>query len=422
MTVTREDRAWIDAAMQQIERQLFGLTEIVRLSLVCLVSDGHVLLEGNPGLGKTVLVKTLASSLGLDASRWGRIQFTPDLMPSDITGTLMPDPAVPGRLAFKPGPIFHWLVLADEINRATPKTQAAMLEAMAERQVTVLGETHPLTPQQSVGFEGRNVALRPPFMVLATQNPIDQEGTFDLPEAQADRFLMKLIVPHPKAQTLTAILRKDAGLLAGESEAANAATPHSQPAGTEPEALARLSRMAAGVRAISPLPAVQEHILAMVLGSNGQIDELPALGAERQARLAAFQQTFLRFGLGPRAATALMLSAKAYTGLFLDSGGDRMVQGLAATARAVLRHRLKLDLDWEARYLGLLQDSGAVLPTAEQSGPALLDRLLADFLHLTAPAADGYAALLQNAGVPATLPPAALTDAGRGDKRRRLFG
>ena len=181
-----------------VAEELYGVETVIKLSLAALLSGGHVLLEGNPGLGKTELVKRLARVMNLKA---GRIQFTPDLMPADITGTLMPTGN--GGLRFQSGPIFTSLLLADEINRATPKTQSAMLEAMAEKKVTVLGEEH---------------ALPSPFVVLATQNPIDHEGTYNLPAAQADRFMFKVRMPVPDGPTVKRIVRKRAGAGAPDPE------------------------------------------------------------------------------------------------------------------------------------------------------------------------------------------------------------
>src|ERR1041384_948191 len=189
----------VSHVVKAVGEELYGLETVIRLSLAALFGGGHVLLEGNPGLGKTELVKRLARVMNLKA---GRIQFTPDLMPADITGTLMPTGN--GGLRFQSGPIFTSLLLADEINRATPKTQSAMLGAMAEKKVTVLGEAH---------------ALPSPFVVLATQNPIDHEGTYNLPAAQADRFMFKVRMPVPDGATLKRILRKRAGAGAPEPEA-----------------------------------------------------------------------------------------------------------------------------------------------------------------------------------------------------------
>src|SRR5215467_1971571 len=176
---------------EEVGRVIVGQRDIVRKVLISFFAGGHVLLEGAPGLGKTLLVKTLSKALGLN---FKRIQFTPDLMPSDIIGTqILSEGAGERHFAFKQGPIFAHIVLADEVNRATPKTQSALLEAMEEHQVSVFGETH---------------RLESPFFVLATQNPIEIEGTYPLPEAQLDRFFFKLIVHPPTSVELTEILAR----------------------------------------------------------------------------------------------------------------------------------------------------------------------------------------------------------------------
>lgn len=179
----------VHSIVQEVAQEMYEVDDVTRLCLVALYTKGHVLLEGNPGLGKTELVKTLGRTLQLPD---GRIQFTPDLMPSDITGTQMPDPDNVERLKFQHGPLFTSLLLADEVNRATPKTQSAMLEAMAEKQVTVLGVTYGLGGFTYGEHRDRSKVrvvypsnIDRPFMVLATQNPIDHEGTYDLPEAQS---------------------------------------------------------------------------------------------------------------------------------------------------------------------------------------------------------------------------------------------
>ena len=188
----REAAARIEA---EVGKYIVGQREVVRHTLICLVAGGHALLEGVPGLGKTMLVRTLARVLDLD---FARIQFTPDLMPADIVGTDILEEAEDGRreFRFQPGPVFTNLLLADEINRATPKTQSALLEAMQERTVTVANRSYP---------------LKPPFLVLATQNPIEMEGTYPLPEAQLDRFLFKINVEFPASGELVEILNRTTG-------------------------------------------------------------------------------------------------------------------------------------------------------------------------------------------------------------------
>ena len=194
----------VAAVREQVARVVVGQREIVDAVLTCLFCSGHVLLEGVPGIGKTLLVRTLARALRLS---FGRIQFTPDLMPADISGTTVvveseaSDTRRQRVFQFQPGPVFCQILLADEINRATPKTQSALLEAMAEHTVTIAGTRH---------------ALEQPFFVLATENPIEMEGTYPLPEAQLDRFLFKVLVPQPDEDTLVKILDRTTGTTTGE--------------------------------------------------------------------------------------------------------------------------------------------------------------------------------------------------------------
>ncbi len=390
MAIARDDVSYVRGVCEAIGQSMFGLDEVVRQTLCALYTDGHILLEGNPGLGKTQLVKTLCAALGLSTGRFGRIQFTPDLMPADITGTKMPDPAQSGQFAFQPGPVFRWLLLADEINRATPKTQSAMLEAMAERHVTVLGETHTLTPEQPILFNGDAMTVIPPFMVLATQNPIDQEGTYDLPEAQADRFMMKIRMPFPVADTLTRIVGKDAGQLAQTDAAPVSVVP--PPAATdEAEALARYHRIKGAIRNLTPLPSVQHHIINVVLATNNDPDGMIGIDRVGKKRISEWYRRYIQYGLGPRAATALMLGAKAYAGMFISGEGDHMVAGFARVALPVMRHRLKLDLDWQARFL---EDRAKMKRARDEDDFAdpddLHDQLMTELLEMTAPNVEGY--------------------------------
>src|SRR5262245_8990322 len=313
--------------VKAVGEELFGLETVIKLSLAALFGGGHVLLEGNPGLGKTELVKRLARVLNLRA---GRIQFTPDLMPADITGTLMPTGN--GGLRFQSGPIFTSLLLADEINRATPKTQSAMLEAMAEKKVTVLGEEH---------------ALPMPFVVLATQNPIDHEGTYNLPAAQADRFMFKVRMPVPDGGTLRRILRKRAG--------AGAPDPHSNgPLETsgisaldlpaDARAAEELVREIAGViRAIAPLPAVEAHVTNLYLATNRTFEGLINPSGARADIEAAARR--IQYGMSPRAAGDIMLAAKAWVCLSETDVRFVAASHLQAVVVHALRHRLRLSLD-----------------------------------------------------------------------------
>jgi MoxR-like ATPase len=274
--------------------------------LLCLLAGGHGLLEGLPGLGKTLLVRALASSLAL---RFARVQCTPDLMPADITGTriVAEDPNGARRFELVKGPVFTQLLLADEINRATPRTQSALLEAMQEGQVTLHGEAHPL-PR--------------PFLVLATQNPIELEGTYPLPEAQLDRFLLKIHVPRPEPETLVKIL---AATTAQER-------PLPEPVANADEILA----VRALVREVPIATPVLAHAEAM----------LAALDPE-DPRAHPDARTCLRLGPGVRGGQALVLAAKARA--VLEGRAQVAFEDLGAVAPAALRHRVLLSFEGEAR-------------------------------------------------------------------------
>ncbi|QFT97752.1 ATPase family associated with various cellular activities (AAA) [Roseovarius sp. THAF8] len=293
-------------ARASITRRFIGQERVVDLSLSALLCGGHGLLVGLPGLGKTRLVETLSVVMGLDSNR---VQFTPDLMPADILGSEVLETGADGTRAFKfiPGPIFCQLLMADEINRASPRTQSALLQAMQERQVSVAGEDRPLTP---------------PFHVLATQNPIEQEGTYPLPEAQLDRFLVQIDVPHPDRDTERAILLATTG--ATEDVAHQVFTAEDLIA-----AQTLLRRMPVG-------EAVMEQIIDLVRAFRP--DDATSSETVREN---------VAWGPGPRAAQALMLTVRARA----------MIQGrlapdaddIAAMAQPVLTHRMALNFAARAR-------------------------------------------------------------------------
>jgi MoxR-like ATPase len=307
-----EARAVAKRLMEGLEAVIYGQDEIVRGVVSALLAGGHVLLEGAPGLGKTQIVRTLSKLVG---GSFSRIQFTPDLMPSDVVGTsLVVTTAQGGKdLAYRPGPIFANLVLADEINRATPKTQSALLEAMAERTVSV---------------EGQPRDLPTPFFVLATENPIEMEGVFPLPEAQLDRFLMKLVVQMPDLETLAKI-------------GARAEDPKPPSAVTSPDELCSVQ---AAVRAIPSASHVDRWAAKLVL--------------------ATHTQKGVRYGAGPRAVQALMACGRARA--LVEGRAAVAIADLKAVAPAVLRHRIGLRFEAEAQGL----DTDKIVAQAIAATPA----------------------------------------------------
>ena len=322
------------------------LDDIVRLLTVALLSGGHVLLEGNPGLGKTALVRALSQALGLGEEAVGRIQFTPDLMPSDITGTLMPSETDSSTLEFSKGPIFHELLLADEINRATPKTQSAMLEAMAEQQVTVLGRRRPLQ-REDRALDGRTVLT--PFMVMATQNPIDQDGTFNLPEAQLDRFMFKVRMRMPRAETIGRIIDKELQLGTG--------TRPPELAVNRRAALDNIDRATRAILSAPLPPAVRAHIINIVMASNGALDDLTGVSKARTAQVAALAGK-VDYPFGPRAAITLAKAVLGWSAVALTEPAQAHEIG-AETRRALadvlvpaLRHRIRIRHDYTAAAEG----------------------------------------------------------------------
>ncbi|RLB53738.1 MAG: AAA family ATPase [Deltaproteobacteria bacterium] len=292
--------------LAEMSRVVVGLEQPMRAVLTCLLCGGHGLLEGVPGVGKTLLVTTLARCLSL---RFARIQFTPDLMPADVTGTNIIESEggqVGGRVRFRPGPIFANVVLADEINRATPKTQSALLEAMQEQQVTVGEKTRP---------------LEQPFLVLATQNPLEMEGTYPLPEAQLDRFLFKIVVPYPRREELARIVER--------TTTGREAEPSAVLDGAAVERLRRVVRQV-------PLPAaVLDFITALVAATHPDSPEAPA--PVRQ---------YVRYGASPRGAQALALGAKVQA--LLDGRFAPSRRDVLQVLPLALRHRVVLNYEGQA--------------------------------------------------------------------------
>jgi MoxR-like ATPase len=288
----------------EISKAIVGQAEVVGGVLIALLAGGHVLLEGAPGLGKTMLVRTLAQAV---AQKYSRIQFTPDLMPADVIGTSVVQENGDGRksLGFQPGPIFTNLLLADEINRATPKTQSALLEAMQEKQVTVAHTSH---------------LLEEPFFVMATQNPLEMEGTYPLPEAQLDRFLFKLRVPYPGREDLHDILdRTTQGTPATVSPVVN---------GTQ------ILEMRKIVRTVPVAPHVQEHVVKLTLATHPE---------NRENLLAG---KYIRYGSSPRGAQTLILGGKVRA--LLDGRYNVSMEDIRALMLPALRHRIILNFEAQA--------------------------------------------------------------------------
>ncbi len=302
-----DEAAWASEKLAALQRVLntvvFGQTQLIDHLITALIAGGHVLLEGLPGLGKTELVKGLAKAVQLEVKR---IQFTPDLLPSDVTGSpMLEERQGTRRFVFQPGPVFTHLLLADEINRASPKTQSALLEAMQEHRVTAMGETH---------------ALPQPFFVLATQNPIELEGTYPLPEAQLDRFLFKLNVQRGGHDVLERIITD-------------------RQMGDEPD--------------IAPVLAYDDLIKLMYLGRRVY---LPDVVANYIARLVdgthpdqSPAAASVKFGASPRAALALAAAIRARA--LIEGRINASFEDVEATAQPVLQHRLVLD--YSARLQGM---------------------------------------------------------------------
>ena len=374
--------SYIRGVKESVQKSMYGLEPVIDLMLAALATDGHVLLEGNPGLGKTALVRCLTQALGFDVkTRMRRIQFTPDLMPSDITGTLMPKKDKPIELDFEPGPIFSWLLLADEINRASPKTQAAMLEAMAERQVTAFGTTYPITKSVQLSSQPGRRAATTPFMVMATQNPIEQSGTFELPEAQADRFMLKLEIPFPVPDVLARILDK---------ETASKTLPAAGEDGAvldENTALIHLDDLRTKVRALDVPDLVRDHAINMIQASNGRFDQLRDVEGRARVELERLVEGCVHYPLGPRAGFAMLLGAKALALIApfdmqrMPGDPEEVMEAFSRVVLPAIRHRLQLRHGWQHAY----RKTGGRSGDEATDRPAARNELLADFAQLCAP-------------------------------------
>jgi MoxR-like ATPase len=292
------------AIEREVGKVIVGQRELVRQTVTALLANSHALLEGVPGLGKTMLIRTIADVI--DCS-FNRIQFTPDLMPADITGTnILVEEGGQRVFRFQSGPIFANLVLADEINRATPKTQSSLLEAMQEHQVTVARQRY---------------TLEPPFFVLATQNPLEMEGTYPLPEAQLDRFLFKVMVPFPSEEDLVSIIDRTTG----------ADTPTASKVSTAAE-IVEMQRLA---RAVPIAPHVTAYAVSLLAATHPD-----------QPRAPQLVRDYVRYGGSPRGAQALVTGGKIYA--LLDGRFNVAIDDIRAVALPALRHRVILNFEGEA--------------------------------------------------------------------------
>ncbi|MGH7853398.1 MAG: AAA family ATPase [Candidatus Binatia bacterium] len=307
----------------EVQKVIVGHDDLIRKILIAFFAGGHVLLEGVPGLGKTLLVKSLSQALGMS---FKRIQFTPDLMPSDIVGTeVLTENSGRREFQFKRGPIFAHVVLADEINRATPKTQSAVLEAMEEKQVTVFGDSH---------------ILEPPFIVLATQNPIELEGTYPLPEAQLDRFFFKLLVTAPAPAELKEILKRTTGTETGEVSK------------VLPEDGGKLvGEMQQLLRQVMIAPPIEDYVVRLVHATQPD--------AANGGPSKSLVKQYIRFGASPRGAQAVILGAKGNA--LTENRVHVSYEDVERIFFPALRHRLILNFQAEAENITTDQVIGEVL-------------------------------------------------------------
>ena len=289
-----------ESIRSEVRKAVIGQDDVVEGVLMGMAANGHILLEGMPGLGKTLLVRSLSQVLNMSFSR---IQFTPDLMPADVTGTNV---LSGGGFEFRRGPIFAHLVLADEINRATPKTQSAMLEAMQERSVTVGGKRH---------------ELEEPFLVMATQNPIEQEGTYPLPEAQLDRFFLKVLVPFPSRKELADIVTLTTGVEVSHLTHVS-----------DGESVLKMRQI---VREVPVADTVLQFALSLILGTHPDGPEASPIA-----------KRYLRYGASPRGAQSLVTAGKIQA--LLNGRFNVSKEDLKAVSKACLRHRMGVNFEAEA--------------------------------------------------------------------------
>jgi MoxR-like ATPase len=288
----------------EVGKVIVGQRELVRQTLVGLLANSHVLLEGVPGLGKTMLIRTIGDVIDCT---FNRIQFTPDLMPADITGTnILVEEGGSRVFRFQPGPVFANLVLADEINRATPKTQSSLLEAMQEHQVTVARNRY---------------TLEPPFFVLATQNPLEMEGTYPLPEAQLDRFLLKVMVPFPSEEDLLAIVDRTTGTDAAQAGHVATATE-----------IVEMQRLA---RAVPIAPHITAYAVSVLAATHPDSGRAPSIVRQ-----------YVRYGGSPRGAQAMVAAGKILA--LMDGRFNVSVDDIRSAAMPALRHRVILNFEGEA--------------------------------------------------------------------------
>ena len=322
-----EFRADFKKLHEEVAKVIVGHEEIVTGTLTALIAGGHVLLEGVPGLGKTLLVRTLADALHL---QFQRVQFTPDLMPADLIGTnvVLETPEGARKFEFQKGPLFANIVLADEINRATPKTQSALLESMQEHSVTVAGTTY---------------SLPEPFLVMATQNPLEMEGTYPLPEAQLDRFIQKLLVEFPTANDLATILERTTEVETPQAEAVMS--------GERILAMRQLSRQ------IPIADEVRDYAINTVLATHPD-----------NPHATDMVKRYVQYGSSPRGAQALILGAKIRA--ILDNRYHVAREDIQAVAHPTLRHRLILNFEGQAENISADDVIDSILSSVAQAAAA----------------------------------------------------